>query len=152
MKLYSAHVKNDDPETAELVHEGVTVGAYAVPVLWMLYHRMWTPALLLVFGQLAVTGLLDAAGAPYILTLAASLGINLLVGLNASDLRRLALDWRGYEEIATVSGRNLQDAERRFFDLYDVGVPAKSETTTAQHWSPVRRGDPLGVFPAPAHR
>ena len=152
MKLYTAHVKNDDPETAELVHEGVTIAAYAVPVLWMLYHRMWTPALLLVFAQLAVTGLLGAVGASELLTAAASLGINLVVGLNASDLRRLALDWRDYEEVATVSGRNLQDAERRFFDGYGAVIPARPEPTAAQSWSTVRRADPLGVFPAPAHR
>jgi hypothetical protein len=44
--------------------------------------------------------------------------IALLVGIEGATLRRFKLARRGWKNIGVVSGDNLEDAERRFFDAW----------------------------------
>ncbi len=153
MKLYSVHLKEGDLESAELVREGFYVFAFALPLFWMLYHRLWLPALVAV--MLIAIGILQTAGSSEIVLGAISLGIQLVVALNAADLRRWGLGLRGYDEAATVTGRNVQDAERRFFDEYGA-LPGREEmddpASRPAPWGKPARTDPLGVFPTPTTR
>ena len=43
-------------------------------------------------------------------------GLNLLIGFEADALRRWALDRKGWQMLGSVSGRTVDECERRFFD------------------------------------
>ena len=49
---------------------------------------------------------------------AGRLALSLLIGFEAGTLRRWSLDRRGWSTLGAVSGRNAEDCERRFFDMW----------------------------------
>jgi hypothetical protein len=97
------------------VREGFSWVALLVPLVWLLYHRMWIEfvVLLLVYVglQLALGG--DAQGQA--LTAWAGLAISVLFAFEANDLRTASLERRSYRLAGVVSGRDRVDAERAFF-------------------------------------
>src|SRR5262245_21319943 len=83
--------------------------------VWMLVHRVWLGALLYAVAAVAIlSGVLAAGLGPgwLVLLLAA---LNVIVGFEASSLRRWALERRGWQTLGTVCGRNLEYCERQFF-------------------------------------
>jgi hypothetical protein len=97
------------------VREGFSWVALLVPLVWLLYHRMWIESLVLflvyVGLQLAFGG--DAQGQA--LTAWASVAISILFAFEANDLRTASLERRGYRFAGVASGRDRVDAERAFF-------------------------------------
>ncbi len=97
------------------VREGFSWVALLVPLLWLLYHRMWIESVVLflvyVGLQLAFGG--DAQGQA--LTAWASVAISILFAFEANDLRTASLERRGYRFAGVVSGRDRVEAERAFF-------------------------------------
>jgi hypothetical protein len=71
---------------------------------------------LMVCGLMA----LGAGDAWIALALAA---LHVVIGFEATSLQRWALERRGWTEAGTVSGRNLAECERRFFDYWLAGTP-----------------------------
>ncbi|HEX2840912.1 DUF2628 domain-containing protein [Hyphomicrobium sp.] len=53
--------------------------------------------------------------------------LNVIAGFEANELKRWSLTRRGWQEIATVSGRGREEAERRFFDAW---LPTVSSDTS----------------------
>lgn len=51
--------------------------------------------------------------------------LNVLTGFELGALKRWSLARRGWREIAAVSGRGQNDAERRFFDAWLPSLPAE---------------------------
>ncbi|MFB0952572.1 MAG: hypothetical protein QMB02_07360, partial [Rhodospirillales bacterium] len=49
-----------------------------------------------------------------------SIALGLVIGFVGNDIRRWSLERQGYQEVALVTGRNTEDAMRRFLD--DVSV------------------------------
>src|SRR6202035_4901665 len=107
-----------DVERFAFVRDGFSWWAFLVTPLWMLRHRMW---LVLVFYAVISAGLatlvrmLGVSGA---IVGVIGLLISLLVGLEAGTLRRFTLSRRGWKNLGVVSGDDLEDAERRFFDAW----------------------------------
>jgi Protein of unknown function (DUF2628) len=100
------------------VKEGFNWPALIVPVLWLIYQRMWLELIVFV----AVIGMLpflfgasdagrEAAGW-------VSIGLTLLFAFEANDLRGWALKRRGYRFSGVVSGRDRIAAERSFFTAW----------------------------------
>src|SRR6202035_644453 len=84
--------------------------------------------------------------------------LGLLVGLEAGTLRRFTLSRRGWKNLGVVSGDDLEDAERRFFDtwLQRTNSPSggpRAPTPGPASAAPNRRGplgfDVIGLFPEP---
>ena len=50
--------------------------------------------------------------------------ISLLVAVEAASLRRFSLGRRGWKNIGIVSGDDLEDAERRFYDAWINASPS----------------------------
>ena len=69
--------------------------------------------------------------------------ISLLIGLEASTLRRFTLARRGWRNVGLVSGTNVEAAERRFFS--DWGAAGSGRATGSA-------GNPPSLSPAPAFR
>lgn len=51
--------------------------------------------------------------------------LNVLTGFELGALKRWSLTRKGWREIAAVSGRGQEDAERRFFDAWLPSLPAE---------------------------
>lgn len=119
MRLYTVHIRQNSQapdREAVLVKQGFAWPAFFFRFLWALFHRMWIAAAAIVVIEVALFGVIGAIGLDELSVATIGLGWNVMLGAWGNDLRRLQLRWHGYEEIATVGGRNLAAAERRLFD------------------------------------
>lgn len=168
MSVYTVHQApaRAAASTAEgfvFVRDSFSWWAFLLAPLWMLRHRMW----LVLVGYLVLSGAIEAAlvrfGASRTAIALVGLLISLLVGLEASTLRRLALRRRGWSNVAIISGKDLEDAERRFFDAWLSEASSPKNRTNAAPASPPSGapvGAPLvsqapsviGLFPEPGAR
>jgi hypothetical protein len=163
MSVYTVHeppVRSADPLPDAVrivfVRDGFSFWAFLLGPLWMLWHRMW-----LVFaGYVVVAAALEAPivafGASQTALAGIGLFISLLVGLEASTLRRFTLRRRGWSSVGIVSGDDLEDAERRFFDAWLRDLPAQpaagaaaAPPATATVPRVLQRPDVIGLFPEP---
>jgi Protein of unknown function (DUF2628) len=146
-----------DAERIEFVRDGFSFWAFLFPPLWMVWHRMWLVLPLYVVVGAALEAPLLALGATAVAASVVGLFTSLLVGLEASTLRRFTLRQRGWRNVGIVSGDDLEDAERRFFSVWldaassQRAVPpasAPAGATTAGPRMP-RAPDVIGLFPEP---
>ena len=149
-----------DPERFVFVRDGFSVWAFLLATLWMLRHRMW---LVLVIYVVVVAGIatgLRYAGVSGFALAIVGLLISFFVGIEASTLRRFTLARRGWKNVGIVSGDDLEDAERRFFDVWVRAKPGPRAEPPAAAATPspptphtVQTPDIVGLFPDPsAHR
>jgi hypothetical protein len=147
-----------DAERFVFVRDGFSFWAFLLAPLWMLWHRMW----LVLAGYVAVSAVIElalaAVDASQAVLVIVGLFISLLVGLESSTLRRFTLRRRGWKNVSVVSGDDLEDAERRFFDAWlrnassrrPRGSPASPMPETASA-SPMPRAAQvsgvIGLFP-----
>jgi hypothetical protein len=116
MRTYTVHAPPGDdapPERFAFVKDGFSWPALFVPILWLLWHRLWLALVWYVAWVLALAWADRLAGE----TWAASLAIlgALFLALEANDIRRRSLARRGWRELGAASGANLEEAEVRFF-------------------------------------
>ena len=135
-------------DAAKIVPDGFSWPAFAFTVLWFLFHRLWEAALIVLVGLAAVA----FAGSALGLTRAAGTGIALLasvlVGFEASSLRRWTLARRGFALRDAVVARDSAEAEARLLArwLDPASLPPPRPPFPG---GPVRRAEPvIGLFPA----
>jgi hypothetical protein len=113
----------DRAERLTFVRDGFSWTAALFAPVWLLAHRLWWPFL----GYLAAEGVIELVRQSELLhpgwTTLAAIGISLLIGLEAGTLRRWSLDRRGWTTLGSVSGRNTEDCERRFYDTWLPSQP-----------------------------
>ncbi|HTH33180.1 MAG TPA: DUF2628 domain-containing protein [Xanthobacteraceae bacterium] len=127
-----------EAERFVFVRDGFSLWALLLAPLWMLRHRMW----LVLVGYIVIAAGLQigvrvlGGWAPA----GAAIGIllGLLVGLEAGTLRRFTLGRRGWKNIGVVSGDDVEDAERRFFDVWVQQRAAPASASTAATSPPAR--------------
>ena len=166
MPVYTVHEppRRDDELLAhtarfKFVRDGFHFWAFLLAPLWMLRHRLWLEliAYLLLVGGITFAlhrlGIEESAGAWVALLL------SLLVGIEASSLRRWKLARSGYENLGVVVGEDLEDAERRFFDGWisqagRLATPAAPPPApaAAPFERPAQPGEIVGLFPQPEAR
>lgn len=140
-------------ERAVLVRDGLHVWALLLPFLWLLLHRLWIEA-----GLVIAAGLLIALASGYLapgpIATVLSLGIAVFVGLEAANLRLAALRRRGWREWGVVEAANADEAETRYIaeaaggDMQaDDPVPAPAVPTGPKPSRPA--GPALGLFSYP---
>lgn len=120
-KLYSVHINPSAPrpyETAEFVPEGFSFWAFVFGVMWALYHRLWVLAFILLCLNIALSGMAETMGFSMLSISVLQLGLQLMVGFQANDARRIALTKRGYIVADMVAAHTLLHAEQRFYDRY----------------------------------
>jgi uncharacterized protein DUF2628 len=140
------------------VKEGFSWVALIVPLVWLLYHRMWIEfvVFLLVYVGLQIAFGGDAQGQALVTW--ASLAISVLFAFEANDLRTASLERRGYRLLDVTSGRDRADAERAFFvkwlpeqeRIAPVIVPPPRRDSGTR--TPRQRGEGeevIGLFPQP---
>ncbi|MGD0023625.1 MAG: DUF2628 domain-containing protein [Xanthobacteraceae bacterium] len=170
MSVYTVHAPPlraadalPDAERFAFVRDGFSLWAFLLAPLWMLWHRLWLVLASYVVVSAGLETALVAGGAPSWGVALVAVLISLLVGLEASTLRRLTLRRRGWKNVGIVSGDDLEDAERRFFDAWLRDAPsqqgassAAAPAATAVPTAPMPRvpqaPDVIGLFPEPGAR
>lgn len=155
MRTYTLHVPEGTArgdtralEQAELVRDGFSWGAFAFTVLWFLRHRLWIASLLVLAGLVALALAGRALGlspvAAFIVTVLASL----LIGMEASSLRRWTYGRQGRPARDAVIAGSQEEAEMKAAARWLDGETAPR---SAQPARPVHRRDEdavIGIFPA----
>ena len=145
------------PERFVFVRDGFSWWAFLLTPLWMIRHRLWLVLASYVVGMAAFDIALHGIGASDFAIALAGMLISLLIGLEASTLRRFTLRRRRWSNVGIVSGDDLEDAERRFFDswLRDGAtrrsappVPPASAPPPPGSAAPATSGV-VGLFPEP---
>lgn len=106
------------------VRDGFSWGAALVPALYFLVRARWLALVAYLAAAAAFAALLKVAGVTEDWITVAIVAFNLLVGFEASSIERAMLALKGWREIATVSGRNRAECERRFFERWLEETPA----------------------------
>lgn len=150
MSVYTVHqapVRTHAASAAErfvFVRDSFSLWAFLLAPLWMLRHRMW----LALLGYVVLSGAIEVAlvkfGASRTAIACVGLLISLLVGLEASTLRRFALRRRGWSNVGIVSGDKLEDAERRFFGAWLRDRSSRTSTSDSMTASSPG-GAPIGM-------
>ncbi len=131
----------ESAEQLVFVKDGYAWLAALVPPLWLLWKRMWLEFAIYVGGTGLLVWLLTSAGATDVGN-ALLLIIQIVFGFEAGALYSASLERRGWRLVGTVSGRNAEDAERRF--LEDVAADAHRDPPGRHRRRPVRAARDLG--------
>jgi Protein of unknown function (DUF2628) len=100
------------------VKEGFSWPAFFVPILWLLYYRMWVEFVLLAVIYVGLQLVFGTEPQGQTLFGWASLAIAVLFAFEANDLRAASLERRGYRLAGVASGRDRTEAERSFFSAW----------------------------------
>ncbi len=145
MAFYSVHKRDGAPaEAAIFVPEGFSFGAFVFGVLWALWHRMWMAAavLLAISGAIAIAGNLLALNESVIAIVGFT--VNLIFGFEARDLQIRSLISRGYDHIGVSHGKNIDEAEIRYFHNSSQPQPQSAPPVKARPYA--GEPDTLGIF------
>ena len=139
-------------ERAEIVRDGFAWTAFLFTFFWFFWHRLWLAGLAVL---VAVVGLGLALRWLGISPGAASLALillMLLIGLEASSLRRWTLRRRGRPAVALVSAKSREEAETKSFRRW-LAAPPDPLFRPAAAPMPTRDAPPiLGLFPEAERR
>jgi hypothetical protein len=165
MRIYTVHEPpahwretRRGPESFRFVRDGFHFWAFLLTPLWMLRHRLW----LVLIGYLVLVGAV-VVGLRWVGMPDASfwilLMLSLLVGLEAGSLRRWTLRRRKWIDHGVVAAKNLEEAERRFFDAWTgeasapspaaAPAPAFPPGSSFLRPRPAPTQDIVGLFPEP---
>lgn len=119
MRFYTVHTRGDvvDPDRdLAVVKEGFSWPAFVFSFLWALWHRMWLLALALLAVELAVAAAGDALGVGSAGQGVIALGVAVVIGYVANDLRRGHLGRQGFDLAGVAAADGRDEALRRFLD------------------------------------
>jgi hypothetical protein len=159
MKTYTLHLPADgqegDPkalERAELVKDGFTWSAFFFTFLWFFYHRLWLAGIAVLVALLAVGFLFGVLRVPPFQATLAQFLIQILIGLEASSLRRWTLARRGRPAVDVVTASNIDEAATKAFGRFlgasaGVRAPGSAGTAPGLSLAPPARQPVIGLFP-----
>ena len=167
MPVYTVHEPlrrdNDDDTLAHtarfaFVRDGFHFWAFLLTPLWLLRHRLWLEfiAYLLLVG--GITFALRRLGIETMAGGWVGFLIAVLVGIEASSLRRWKLARRKFDQVGVVVADDLEMAERRFFDGWvaqderPAPALARSAPPPSPFAAPRAATDIVGLFPQPQAR
>ena len=166
MPVYTVHEPSrhgsDDDTIAHtsrfvFVRDGFHFWAFLLTPLWLLRHRLWLEFIAWLVIVAGVTFALRLLGIDVMAGGWVGLLIAILVGIEASSLRRWKLARRKFEQVGVVVADDLEMAERRFFD----GWMAHGERPTPAFppsapppspFAPPAATEIIGLFPQPQAR
>ncbi|WP_372426880.1 DUF2628 domain-containing protein [Salinarimonas chemoclinalis] len=118
MRTYTVHLPRGAApgdaaafDRAILVRDGFNWAAFFFSVLWMLWHRLWLAALATLLAVVAFSVALEALEVGEGAAALASLLLALLIGLEASSLRRWTYARRGMPMVDVVAAPTYDEAD-----------------------------------------
>lgn len=142
-------VSGSRPETA-FVRDEFSFLALLVPLVWLLWHRLWFAALMLLLVSVGI-GLTGEYLLPGPVAGLAALAVNVFVALEGPAWRIARCRRNGFAEVGTVVARDLDDAEIRWFAGRGVAPAVPALRAADTHASvppalPERQSDMLFGF------
>jgi hypothetical protein len=147
------------------VRDGFHFWAALLGPVWLVWHRLWLALLGWIIVIVAMQVGMARLGAGGRAILFADVLVALLMGFEASSIRRWTLSRRNWRQLDIVVDHNAELAERRFFDRWaakqrmlndqpaiDRGAPPPTRDIAGQAFSrppPLPQGDIIGLFPEP---
>jgi hypothetical protein len=140
------------PERFVFVRDGFHFWAFVLTPFWLLRYRLW-----LAFAIYLVASILLGVGLAVIHASAtvqffAGLLVALLIGFEASTIRRWKLTRRGWKMLGFVVGEDVEMAERQFFAEWSKRAGAASPAVPSVAPEPRYAAplpDVIGLFPDP---
>jgi Protein of unknown function (DUF2628) len=132
---------------AKFVPECFSRAAFFLGPIWLAWQGLWLESLvwLVAFSLLAIQHVVGTVIAFLIGVL-----LEILLGLEANNLRRARLKRRGYSLVDVAAGATRDDAERGFFRRYlESGLPQPDKKMLSASTPPPPQAEVLGVFPLP---
>jgi hypothetical protein len=156
MAIYTIHKPPlGDMEQSRFIREGVNFFALVVPLIWLVWHRLWLALLAYVAVMIAIGLAGRVMGGVGAILLSALPGLYLFV--EGNELLRNRLSRSGYTLADVVEGDNVRDAEIRYFtDAVPVAAErdsapsAKPEALVPKSAAPHRQPrdtSGIGIFP-----
>ena len=155
MRVYTVHEAKDPPsdrldraEALRFVRDGFSWGAAIFAPLWLLLRGFWLTLIIYLVGATGLAIGLQALGIRDEIQTLIFLAFHVLIGFEADTIERWTLKRRGWEMIGTVSGRDVIECERRFFDSWLPDQPLLRPDTlsvsqiTGSGESAIRLGGP----------
>jgi len=130
------------------VRDGFSILAFVISPLWLLWHRLWFAAMLVVAASV---GLALIALEPRFawIVLPANFTLSILVGFEGQGWRIAKASGQGYQPVDVVDAASREEAELRFADPYFSANPATGPATPPP--SPAQRPViPYVFFDVPA--
>ena len=117
MSTFTVHVRDTGTQpTLAVVKDGFSWPAAVFGFIWALVVGAWEVALLLFGIQVAVGVVLELLISDPSAQAVVQIGMAVVIGLIANELRRWHLEKRGLYEDAVVTANNKEEAERRYLD------------------------------------
>ena len=125
MNFYTVHEPPDGPadpidraETLKFIGDNYTKSAVVLGPFWLISQQLWL-AFMGYVGIIGLVGLVVLAFglSPRWIPLAIG-ALNIWLGFEGAGLQRWALARKGWLDLGTVSGRTLDEAERRFLESW----------------------------------
>ena len=168
MAIYTVHARvargdttPREPDGFVFVRDGFHFWAMVLSLPWLLWHGLWIATLGYVVFTLALDVTLTTVGIGAGSIIVVMLLIALLMGFEASTLRRWTLSRGRWRQVGMVAASNEEAAERRFFahwsgrrDLetdpasIDRGAPPPLRSSEPRHHG-LPSNSVLGLFPDP---
>jgi hypothetical protein len=140
MAVYTVHEPPNAPasriEKAEqllFIKDGFSWVALFFTPLWFLFKGEWRGLLGYLVLAVLLAVIVDSEAHPAAAQ-TLMLALSVIVGFEANNILRWSRGRRGWREIATVSGSNRDECERRFFDAWLHGADAPA--TAASYAEP----------------
>ena len=147
-------IDEQSADRTEFVRDRFSVIAFIVPVIWLLWHRLWIEAFAALAAAVGLAALGTVAGfqgaAPIL-----SLLVSVYVALEGPQLRIWSLRRRGYHEAAIVEADSQAEAEIRYFHRERTTMPKAKLVATAPGTSAAAAtpaNPALGLFDYPGSR
>lgn len=163
MQTYTVHEKRVPPEDLDeraagliFVKEGFAIFALIFPALWFFLHWLWRGFFLYIFLTAGLTVLLMQLNAGEQIIGWAGFVLNVVFAFEARDMYRASLERQGYVLKGVVSGRNLEECERRYLmEWLPEAKHDRDRAVTSTLAAPVSGGGApssgvpvIGMFPA----
>lgn len=135
-----------DDDSTVFIRDGFAFLAFVLPVPWLLVHRLWFEAALVMGLTVVISAVGNSTGHDNMAAFATAL-LSLLVGFEANNWRASRLERRGFEQIGIVDSDSAADAETAWF-LGPKFAPAmmRQEAAGPKVVMPPLRGGPNPVL------
>lgn len=127
----------DRADELRFIKDGFSWLTAVLPPLGLALKGLWLPLAAFLAGIAVLGSLLSAAGMPPAWIGLVVTAIAIYLGFEISTIERAMLDRAGWRMLGTVTGRNIAECERRFFESW---LPDQPVITVA------RSGSAHGAF------
>jgi hypothetical protein len=139
---------HDVLEKAVILKDGFSFPAFLLTGVWLLYKRLWWPFALFVAVWVAAAWGLPKLGLPQFAIAWVQVVIGLFLGHEGHALLERKLVNNGWTLEGVIEARDMDAAERRFFELALQDAPLTAPPAAPQRFFAATAGSPIiGLFP-----